>query len=135
MSASTKPYNSAAIVRARELRDAEWSIEKIRGLLEKEFGRKPSAQTVRCWIDEREAEKRRRLIRSGHRRRRGGDQKHKHLSEDWKIEQMTALLERSFSPHQIGLIAELWWSELLSADEVRARLGLNVMRRTKATWR
>jgi hypothetical protein len=117
------PYSSRVIVRARALRDAGWSVQKVRDLIAQEFGRRPTEQTVRGWLDEGYASKRRRLVRTAHRRSREITPNRK-LSDDWKRERMAMMLERGLSPEHIGEVAGLWWGEPMTGDEVRDRLGL-----------
>lgn len=44
-------YPAAAATRARELRDAGWSIDRCRDLIAAEFGTRPTFHTFKRWTD------------------------------------------------------------------------------------
>ncbi len=52
MTAATgRRYPAAAAARARELRDAGWSIDRCRDLIAREFGSRPTFHTFKRWTD------------------------------------------------------------------------------------
>ena len=44
-------YPAAAATRARELREAGWSIDRCRDLIAREFGHRPTFHTFKRWTD------------------------------------------------------------------------------------
>lgn len=125
---NTGAYTTPVVVRARALADAGWSVQAIRGMLQREFGRRPAEQTVRGWLSEDYAAKRRKLVRSARRRARGLPAPLR-ISDDLKAERMAALLERGIPPKGIGQVSAVFWGEELTGGQVKERLRLNTGRR------
>lgn len=120
MSAAVR-YPARVMVRARVLREAGWTIYKIQGFLEHEFGRRPAHETVTAWVDEKAAERRRRTAR------RQAREKHERsprrtVSPEWKAARMRELHAAGLTYATIGIVAGIWWGEPLVEHQVRYRL-------------
>ena len=55
--ARARRYNLTAVRRARSLKDAGWTISQISGLIEREFGSRPSRSTLDRWLHPGRAER------------------------------------------------------------------------------
>jgi hypothetical protein len=115
-------YPAKVLVRARELRDAGWTIARIQDFLEREHGVRPSITTVLVWVDDSFAANRRRTQR---RRMRRTHVRRPRLavSEDWQIDRMRELHEAGFTYREVAVIARIWWGRELEEHQVRYRLG------------
>lgn len=121
-------YTAAVVARARVLADAGWSVQRVRRLLAKEFGTSvPSWVTVKEWVDEDYAERKRAACRARQRDyaiRKRGRSPLRAISPELALDRMREMYRRGVSLRAIGQVAEMWWGEELSADQVRSRLGL-----------
>lgn len=116
-------YPAKAVMRARELHGAGWSISKITVLLEREFGRRPGRPTVRSWVDQEWAEHaRRRRLADPDKRLRWTPSPRTNASPQWKLARMRELRERGLSYLAIAAVAEVWWGEATTGPTVRYRL-------------
>lgn len=133
MSAPTNEvYPGRVVARAREHFKAEWGVEEIRRLLEREFGRRPSWHTVKGWVDPRFAERRRTIIRKtnrAYRLRRDGRRPVRQVSDEWKLARMRELRDRDLSFLAIAQVAAVWWGDELTDEAVSRVLGATDARR------
>jgi hypothetical protein len=118
-------YPGDVVASARRHFAAEWTIEEIRGLVEKDCGRRPSWHTVKCWVDPEFAERRRKAIRHTNRDwrlRRDGLRPLRQVSEEWRLARMLEMRSYGMPFKWVALVARLWWGEEVSEDIVERRL-------------
>jgi hypothetical protein len=131
VSPMARRYPVSALIRARELREADWSYRKIAELIHRETGHKPAATTVALWCypegkrhSRREAQNHKNAVtRSANRTPR------QQFSPEWKRARMIELRDRGLSFEAIGQVAGVWWGEPLSEAQVAKRLGGNAGKR------
>jgi len=123
-------YSARMIGKAREHHQAGWTVEEIRGLLAREFGRAPHWATVRCWVDPAYAEKRRANTRKQQRKlnAKRGAKPTRGVSPERSLARMQQLQEAGLSCLAIAQVAAIWWGEVVSEGTVRDRLGGSVRR-------
>ena len=117
-------YPASMMVRARELREAGWSLRDIARLVEKETGRRPGATTVALWCYPPDRQRARRGTLNTHSARERAKRytPNQRFTPEWKLERMRELFLRGVSYKAIGIVAGIWWGEPLSASQVRSRL-------------
>lgn len=118
-------YPVKVMLRARELREAEWTFRDIARIIEREYGFRPSPNTVSVWCSsEDEVAKIREASRqSCARRRAAGLRPRTDRSPEWKLTRMGELRDQDLSFEAIGKVAGVWWGEPLSGEQVARRLG------------
>lgn len=101
-------YPARAAVRARELRDAGWSLRHITLLIRRELGLPVAQSTVCGWVDEEQARKQRLRSYNAHRRRWNakvtGRLGSPHLTLDFKLIRLRALHEHGLSASSIARV-------------------------------
>ena len=130
-------YPASAVIRARELRDAGWSLRQITRLMRREFGVPVPQSTVACWVDDEQARKQRLRSYNAHRRRWNakvtGRLGSPHLTLDFKLIRLRALHEHGLSPGSIARVMSFDFpDEPLTEHQVRYSLATGSVPRS---WR
>lgn len=95
-------YPASMMQRAREHHLSEWNIREIGELLDREYGRRPSETTIRCWVNPKikarqDAQSNARRVRKRNERNGGRllipalTRTHNRLSDEYKTNRMRAL--------------------------------------------
>lgn len=121
---STVRYTGQIVARAREHRQAEWSLREIKRLLQQEFGVDPSVNTVHGWVVPLMAERARSRHRNTERRRHVRDEPHtpRRVTPERALERMSLLRGHGMPFKWIAVAALVWWGEDTTGDSVRYRL-------------
>jgi hypothetical protein len=110
------------MVRARELRDAGWSIGRIRRLLAAEFGcSPPSPNTIWCWVEPAAGERQAATKRESQRDERAASASFVFpgkRSPQWKLGRMRALRRAGMS---VAAICTVMWADF--GDELTINEG------------
>lgn len=114
-------YSAKVVVRAREHREAGWSIRRTIDLIDSEFGVRPAHQTVRDWCMDPGVLRERRAVHSST-RYWGRGKSAKRFSEAWKTHTIMELRAAGLSFRSVGVVAGVWWGEPQTAEQVRYRV-------------
>lgn len=118
-------YPIKVVVRARELRAAGWSLRRVRDLVERETGRRPSLNTISYWTDS--GYEQRKLARNRRRHRTfsaagsgaGGKLGGAHHTPEFRLARMIALHhEAQLSVSAIARLMSFDYGERYSRDLV-----------------
>lgn len=115
-------YSSRVVAQARSLAEAGWEPGEIRNILHKEIGRRPTLETVRCWVDEAYADRRRRAFaaqKRKERRERGVTWLPQCANTDTKCHRMFALREAGLPNTSIAAVMKLDYGVELTHHQVR----------------
>lgn len=126
-------YPAAAAARARELHAATWEVGAIRRIIGREFGRTPQHETVRCWVDEEFAERRRRSFaeqKRKERRERGVTWLPQMANLDTKLHRIRVLHEAGVPCVHIATVMRLDYGIELTEHQVRNHIKNGVVPRT-----
>jgi DNA-binding transcriptional MerR regulator len=118
-------YPITVIQRARELREAGWTLDQISELVERETGTRPACSTVHRWTDPAQERRHRERGRARHRRwsaagaGAGGRLGSPRSSPEFKLARMRALSESArLSDAAIGRLMRFDFGDALSAVQV-----------------
>lgn len=124
MNPGGRGHSAQVVKRARELREAGWSLRDTSRIMTRE-GMPVATSTVFRWSNpEGHRKELERAARNARKRRAVGRHPARGYTEEFKLERMRELFLRGVSARAIGQVAACWWGEELSADQVRSRLGL-----------
>jgi hypothetical protein len=113
-------YPAPIMARARQLREAGWSLAKIQQLVERETGNRPSINTVWCWVVPDAAERQATAKRGPLRARRAGAASFAypgHRSPQWKVGRMQALHAAGLSISDVVIVMRVDFGDDLSWHE------------------
>lgn len=117
---SANIYRQEIVDRAKEHRQAGWSLEDVSRHLRREFGHAPSRTTISTWTDPAYAERRRRLVREGERRRYVP--KGRTTTPELRLERMLQLREAGATFSAIAIVSSVLWDHPLSSEQARYQL-------------
>jgi hypothetical protein len=115
-------YSSRVVAQARSLSKAGWAPGDICNILHKETGRRPVLETVKCWVDDDYAEKRRRAFASQkrkERRARGVTWLPQCANTDTKCYRMRVLRDAGLTHNAIAAVMRLDYGVEISGAQVR----------------
>jgi hypothetical protein len=118
-------FSMRVVVRARQLRDAEWEYAAIPGILEDELKARPSKKTVERWCrpDTTAAKELIRKREWASRKRAQTRKPRSDLTPAMKLAVMVELHERKVSLRSIGHVSAVLWGEELTVYEVEGQLA------------
>lgn len=127
-------YPAAMMERARQHYASEWNPREITELLEREFGRRPAENTVRCWVDQRFREAnytksnssaaiKRAKARKGRLAHPAMTRSTNGTRPEFKLARMQALREIGLPVTQIAKVMELDFGDPMSDYKVRQALA------------
>lgn len=114
-------YRQEIVDRAKEHREAGWSLDDVARHLRREFGHAPSRTTISTWTDPAYAERRRKLIREGERRRYVPTGR-KTISPELRLERMVQLRDAGATFSSIAIVSGVLWGHPLSTEQARYQI-------------
>ncbi len=124
MNPAGRGHSAQVVKRARELREAGWSLRDTARIMRKE-GMPVATSTIFRWSNPKGHRKElERAARNNRRRRAVNRVRPVRYTAEWKVERMRELFLRGVSLRAIGQVAACWWGEELTENQVRTRLGL-----------
>jgi hypothetical protein len=116
-------HSAQVVKRARELREAGWSLRDTARIMRGE-GMPVATSTIFRWSNPKGHRKEVDRAARNMRRRRAAERRPSvGYTIEFKLERMIELRERGVSHAAIGQVAAVWWGEELTGPQVRGRLA------------
>lgn len=119
---SARRYPAAAAHRARELREAGFSLSKVGELIGREFGAQPSDSTLMAWTSDgyaaRRYKRREHLRVAAYTGRRGAS----HHSTVARYARLVALRDAGLGFRSVAVVLNLDYGDDFTEDQIRAAI-------------